>query len=146
MIEPRQARRSRQRDAKLLPVSGVREPKLLERCPHDIFDDDEMRLRRDHETLGGDGSVGNLPRVLVHQRHSRYELPDETQRSIDVERDPFPLGQCENLGEPYTRRAFGHERQRRTGVAQAVHAADTSVTGVAKAREPADALAQCEFK
>ena len=107
---------------------------------------DEMRLRRDHETLGTDGSMGDLPRVLVHQGQSRHELPDQTQRSIDVERDPFPLGQRENLREPYTRRVLGHERKGRTGVAQALHAADTSVTGVAKAREPADALAQREFK
>ena len=53
MIELRQPRRSRHGNPQLPPVALLRESQLLERRSQDVLDDDQARVGRDDEALGG---------------------------------------------------------------------------------------------
>jgi hypothetical protein len=71
-----------------------------------------------------------------------HKLPNEAERSGDVEASPPLVGMSDQVGEPDARRAFRDDRKRGVTIAQALDSASATKLRVAKAREAADPLAQ----
>ena len=113
VIEPRQPRRSRHRDAQFPPVALLREAQLLERRSEHVLDDDQARAGRDDQALGADRAVRDVGHVLVQHRDCRHQLAQQAERGVDVERDVGRLGEAQDLGQPRAGGDVGDERQRR---------------------------------
>ena len=111
-----------------------------------MFDQDDVRGRCDDDAFRGDGAVADIGGVLVKHRHCRHELPQQAQRSVDVERDVFALGKRQNLRKADAVGRVRDQRQRGPGILQSFDAPHVPIAGVAERRQAADAFAQCELK
>ena len=146
MIEFRQPRGARHRDAQLAPVALLREAQLLERGSHYVLDDDQARARGDDQTLRGNRAMRGVGLVLVQHRHRGYQLAQQAERGVDVERDFRRLGEAQHLGQPQSLGDVGDEREGGSGIFQPFDAAHVAVARVAEGREIAEALAQRELE
>jgi len=57
MIDDGQADCPRTRHAKFTPIPILGILQLLDRAAHDVLEDDQARIRRDHHPLGSQGAV-----------------------------------------------------------------------------------------
>ena len=144
-IEQRRVDGDWQHDVQLFPVPLRRILQLRQRSAEHVLDDRHLARGRDDDAIGGEGAVARVWRVLVQFRHRRDDLPDETERRVDVERQQVLLGNRQHPRQPHAVDVARDERQARrvADLFQFVHAGQRLAAHV---REPVDALAHQEFK
>ena len=140
MIEARQPGARRHGDAELLPQAIAAELQLFDRRAKHMLDDDQPRVRRDDQTFGRDQAVRDVARVLVQHRDGGHQLPNEAQRSVDIELQPLLLRDAQDVGQPRALEVIRDDGQRRRRRHRAIDAADAHVVGVAEVRQARGAL------
>ena len=84
------------------PVAFAREKQLLERGSEHVLDDHQSTVRRDDQTLGTQRAVRRIAGGLVQNRDGGNELTNQTERDVEVNRQPLfmrgveqaPTGEC----------------------------------------------------
>ena len=145
MVEPGHAGRRRNRDPELLPQAFAGELQLLDARSEHVLHDHQPRVRRDHQALGRDQSVRGVARVLVQQRHRRYQLPNQAQRRVGVELQPALVRHPEQVRQPRALDVVRHDRQA-AAARQAVDPPHPRVIGVPEVHQPRGAFAQRELE
>ena len=124
----------------------VRVMQLIERGAEHVLDDDEPRLRRDDDALGTDRAVADVRHLLMQERERVNELPDQAERRVGLDRQQPRFRERQNLRQPHARHVVGDDGQCGAGLADPLDAAHAAVVLRLERRQPADAIAQGEFK